>query len=247
MSSSRFATWAAVLAFALILALQLLSAFRSGSNNTGGISGIAPQWEAIATWPGIESSEVVAMPNPNQQFTVIVLDDSGSMRLDLSSAKQAVISAVGAMAPEDRVAIVALNSGTVLPFMAVRDAQDTLNGALRPILADGSTPLTPAINLASKLLAPEAARARQFGTYRVLITTDGAADDPEALQQLIERLAATTPIQMTTIGINIGGEHVLRRDDLGRFVDVSNVAALGGALQAAVAENTSFAAITRFE
>ena len=39
---------------------------------------------------------------------------------------------------------------------------------------------------------------------------------------------------------------MLRRDDLGTFVDVANVAALRGALEAAVAENTDFAAITDF-
>ena len=79
-----------------------------------------------------------------------------------------------------------------------------------------------------------------------LITTDGEADDGVALAAAIEDLAAATPIQLTTIGIDISKRHVLSRSDLGTFVDVENVAALEGALQAAVAENTDFTAITEF-
>jgi len=81
----------------------------------------------------------------------------------------------------------------------------------------------------------------------VIVTTDGQADNPDALRAEIEALAAATPIQLTTIGLDITGRHVLRRADLGSFVDISDVSALQDALQAAVAENTDFTAITDFE
>ncbi|MEM6307037.1 MAG: vWA domain-containing protein, partial [Pseudomonadota bacterium] len=189
---------------------------------------------------------VQARPDPNRRITAIVLDDSGSMAADINAAKQAVVDTLDAMAPTDQVAVIALNAGVVLPFMAVQDARDPLIGALNGIWADGSTPLTGAMINAQSLLETEASQARGFGTFRMIVTTDGAADNPDALNAAVETLAATTPIQLTTIGIDISGGHVLRRSDLGHFVDVSNVAGLKDALQAAVAENTDFTAITNF-
>ncbi|MEO0918803.1 MAG: hypothetical protein AAFY31_17800, partial [Pseudomonadota bacterium] len=150
------------------------------------------------------------------------------------------------MDPQDRVAVLALNAGTILPFSSVSDAQGALPDLLRPIVSDGSTPLTRSIMEAQTLLEAEAATVRGFGTFRLIVTTDGQADDGEALDASIEALAAGTPIQITTIGIGIAGGHVLRREDLGSFVDVANVDALEQALQAAVAENTDFTAITDF-
>lgn len=88
---------------------------------------------------------------------------------------------------------------------------------------------------------------RGFGTFRLIVTTDGEANDGEALDAAVEALAAGTPIQLTTIGIGIEGRHVLRRQDLGGFVDVANVGALQSALSAAVAENADFTAITDFD
>jgi len=187
---------------------------------------VAPNWAAIATWPSLEAPIVEAQPNPNRRVTAIVLDDSGSMGTDMAAAKQAVVDALGAMDDEDRVAVVALNAGTVLSFTTVSDARATLPSALHPIFSDGSTPLTGAIEQAKDLLEQEASAARSFGTFRMIVTTDGEADNGEALDATVRSLAAETPIQLTTIGIGIGGGHVLRRSDIGSFVDVADVSAL---------------------
>ena len=117
---------------------------------------------------------------------------------------------------------------------------------MAPVSSNGSTPLTNAVTAARDLLETEAATVRGFGTFRLIVTTDGVADDGAALARAVADLAAVTPIQLTTIGIGISGGHVLQRSDLGAYVDVANVDALKGALEAAVAENTDFSAITDF-
>jgi hypothetical protein len=208
---------------------------------------LVPNWAAIAGWPSADMSRVEATPDPGRRYTAIILDDSGSMGSDMEPAKRAVIEALGAMQPQDRVAVIGLNWGVILDFTAVEEARRTLPDALRPVLSDGPTPLTRAVQVARRGLESEAAQARGFGTYQMIITTDGDADDGVSLTMAIEDLARTTPIQIATIGIGISGRHVLRRDDLGRFVDVSNVSGLQDALQAAVAENASFEAITDFQ
>ena len=207
---------------------------------------VDPDWAAIAVWPGQEADVVEAQPDPNRRITVIVLDDSGSMGEDIEPAKAAVASAIAAMADTDRVAVLALNRGSVMPFEDADAARAAVTDALRPIRSNGGTPLTRSLQSASDLLAQEAARFRGFGTYRVIITTDGAANDDRALERAIQQLAAQTPIQVTTIGIGLSGRHVLSRSDLGSYVDVANIGALEAALQDAVAENTDFTAITEF-
>ncbi len=207
---------------------------------------VEPNWRAIASWPQTETGQVAAQPDPNRRFTTIVLDDSGSMTADFPEAKQAIVDALDAMEDSDRVAVVALNAGIVMPFTNVVDARTTLTTALGTLRSDGRTPLTKAVQNAQQLLEVEASRVRGFGTFRLIVTTDGEADNGTALDAAVESIAATTPIQLTTIGIDISGGHVLRRSDLGSFVDVANVAALKSALQAAVAENTDFTAITNF-
>ncbi len=208
---------------------------------------LVPDWAAIANWPAADIGRADAMPDPGRRYTAIILDDSGSMGSDMEPAKRAVIDALGAMQPQDRVAVIGLNWGVILAFTPVAEARETLPAALRPVLSDGPTPLTRAVDVARRGLEAEAAQARGFGAYQMIITTDGAADDGVSLTMAIEDLARSTPIQIATIGIDIGPRHVLRRDDLGRFVDVSNISGLQEALQAAVAENTRFEAITDFQ
>ena len=233
-----------------ILAVAIIQDIVFSSSSTAPVSSfsepVEPNWSAIAAWPAQEAPVVEASPDPNRRITAIVLDDSGSMGSDIEDAKTAIVAALDAMDDNDRVAVTALNQGVVWDFSTVADARSGLARALAPIPSDGSTPLTSAVLSARAGLEEEASVVRGFGTFRMIITTDGIADDGRALDLAVADLAATTPIQITTIGIGIDGGHVLRRDDLGTFVDVANVAALRGALEAAVAENTDFAAITDF-
>lgn len=207
---------------------------------------VEPDWTAIASWPSVDADEVEAAPDPNRQITAIVLDDSGSMSGEMEVAKQAVVGALDTMQPMDRVAVVALNKGIVLDFMTVADAREALPAQIRNVRSDGSTPLTQAIQTAQIMLAEEGARARAFGTYRIIVTTDGAADEPSDLRQEIEEIARVTPIQVATIGIGVDGNHVLRRPSIASFVDISNAAALGEALTKAIAESQDFSAVTSF-
>lgn len=228
------------------IGFAIFQEFNQGGAISAAPDPVAPNWAAIAAWPGIQTDAIEAVPNPNRRITAIVLDDSGSMGADIYAAKASVVGALDAMADNDRIAVLALNAGTILDFTSVDDARTRLPDLLDRVLSDGSTPLTASINGAKRLLEAEAANYRAFGTFRLIVTTDGQADDGDALGQAIEDLAETTPIQVTTIGIDISGQHVLRRGDLGSFVDVANVDALQDALQSAVAENANFAAITDF-
>ncbi|MEM9247713.1 MAG: vWA domain-containing protein [Pseudomonadota bacterium] len=207
---------------------------------------VIPDWTAITAWPGMIADAVEARPDPNRTFTAIVLDDSGSMGADIIPAREAVVAALSAMDDSDRVAVFALNRGVILRFTDVAEARGMLPNLLATVISDGSTPLTEAIQASRAALAEEAAVAGGFGTYRILVTTDGAADNGGALTLEVEDIARVTPIQVATIGVGIGGRHVLRREDLAAFVAIDNVAELESALRSAIAEEQTFSAITEF-
>ncbi|MEL6517688.1 MAG: vWA domain-containing protein [Pseudomonadota bacterium] len=211
------------------------------------IVAVDPDWDAIAAWPPVEVDEVEAVPDPGRTYTVIVLDDSGSMGDDIVPARDAVVQALEPMQDEDRVAVVGLNTGLILPFSSVSEARTALPPRVAQVRSDGGTPLTAAMQASRRALEQEAARTGGFGTYRILITTDGEASNADSLQAEIEDLARNTPIQVATIGVGIGGNHILRRPDLASFVAIDNVGELAAALRAAIAEEQSFSAITAFE
>jgi hypothetical protein len=208
----------------------------------------AVDWSAIAAWPPLsEGAEVESVPDPDRTVTVIVLDDSSSMSRDFEAAKRAVLQSLDMMGDGDRVALLALNAGLILPPTPAREAGAALAERLRPMAPNGSTPLGPAVAAARDLLATEAARARGFGTYRIIVTTDGVADQPELLAAEVATTVNTTPIAVATIGIGIGTDHVLNAQGHTSYVAVDDVSRLDAALQAAIAENTRFDPIQSFE
>lgn len=207
---------------------------------------LAPNWSAIASWPGTEA-ESSAAPNPNRLTTVIVLDDSGSMGGAMEDAKEAVLIAVNQLPDDGTVAVLALNAGLVLPPTNVAEARTALPNALSPVSPNGGTPLGSSLLQAMTLLEEEAAQQRGFGTYRALITTDGQAGDEDLLEQAIEQILSSSPVEVATIGIGIGEGHPLNMPGHVRYVSVAGVDGLAAALTEAAAEQTSFEPITAFE
>ncbi|MEL6640005.1 MAG: vWA domain-containing protein [Pseudomonadota bacterium] len=231
-----------------VVALIALSQFGvlDDVNISGDDQPVTPDWAAISAWPGSQADDIEAQPDPDRVYTAIVLDDSGSMGEDITPAKAAVLAAVEAMNLEDQIAVIALNDGLILPFMPVAQARSALPEPLSRVFSDGSTPLTRALQTARQGLASEAARVGSFGTYRILVTTDGAADDRDSLRAEIEDIARQTPIQIATIGVGIGNGHVLARPDLAAFVSVNDITGLADALRTAIAEEQTFSSITAF-
>lgn len=210
---------------------------------------LSPDWSAIAAWPpeSSDTSLVQANPDPAQVTTLILLDDSGSMGGRMSAAKDAVTEAVAQFAPDTRVGVVALNAGLVLPVTEAREAARVLPERLRPIEADGTTPLGARLAEAANILTEEARRRRGFGTFRILVTTDGDASDGNVMNAAVTQILSATPIELATIGVGIGEGHALNVPGYTNYVSVTSVDDLAGALQAAAAEQTVFQPITKFE
>ncbi|MEO1562230.1 MAG: vWA domain-containing protein [Pseudomonadota bacterium] len=237
---------------AILLAIALAATFaffdyRQGQQEIAALEEIAaPQWEAITNWPAIETDDQIT-PDPNRVTTVIVLDDSGSMATEMSDAHRAVISAVQSMDDSARVAVLGLNAGLILEPMFASDAKTLVNDLVTRVPADGSTPLARAVSQAYGLLSEEAARQRSFGTYRIIVTTDGEADDNEALKSSVAEVLANSPVELTTIGIGLGNRHVLKLAGHTNYLPIGDISLLESILLQVNAEQTSFEQLTSFD
>lgn len=242
----------------LTIIFLLLYTFADNSSQTGAgqdadykpinRDGLTPNWSAIAEWPPTseETSTPLAKLDPWQVTTLIVLDDSGSMKSQIAGAKSALVDAVRRFDPDSRVGVIALNAGPVADVAFARDAAAALPAQLDTVQADGGTPLGARLIDAANILAGEAGSRRGFGVFRILVATDGAASDSAKLNAAVTRILSNTPIELATIGIGIGEGHALNVPGFTSYVSVASVDGLAQALSAAAAEQTTFKPISEF-
>lgn len=181
-----------------------------------------------------------------QQNVVIVLDDSGSMEatirnspsLQKMAAAKSAIGTVLQQLPDDaNVGLVVLNrpqNPWVIPFGPLDKSQVVQQ--VNNVRASGSTPLGQHMKVAADALLE--ARLKQFyGTYKLLIITDGEAGDAYLVEQYLPEIQARG-IVVDVIGVDMPGEHSLaKRADSYRKADDPD--SLQQAISSVLAETAS--------
>lgn len=151
---------------------------------------------------------------------VVVLDDSGSMergmrttggakrRMDV--AIESLVSVLSKLPPETRVGILALNSTTqgsnwIVPVAPLGESE--WQARLMQVRARGGTPLGRAVQTAADELL--ASRAKDpGGFFRLLVVTDGEANDRDLLDSLLPDLLSRG-IRLDAIGVDMAQNHSL--------------------------------------
>ena len=211
------------------------------------VAEFTPEWQSIASWPA-RTSEGSAQPDPGRRIMGVVLDDSGSMSGEpMAAAKKGVIAAVSLLDDNDVVTIVGINSGLILPMMRAELAKREVARSLEGVRADGNTELGETVAEVYGLIEEAAAAQRGYGSYRILIATDGAANDATLLRDWVGKIVRQTPIDIATIGIGIGTDHILNMPGIVSYTAVDRLEELSAAMQTAAAEQTSFEALAEFE
>ena len=127
-----------------------------------------------------------------RQNVVIVLDDSGSMGESLRSdrrttkinaARSALRTVLEQLPDDSQVGVVVLNGDPdpwLTPLAPIDKAQ--VNSLVRRIRASGGTPLGRSMKIAADALL-EARSEQHYGTYKLLIVTDGEAGDKDLVER----------------------------------------------------------------
>lgn len=154
------------------------------------------------------------------QHVVVVLDDSGSMedRVTTSqgsvprieAAKRALIAVLEQLPPETNVGVLALNtqldgSNWIVPLGSGDKAAWRQN--VMQVEAEGGTPLGASLRTAADALV-ELRNADMYGSYRLLVVTDGEANDPEVLDFYLPQILSRG-LQLDVIGVDMQQAHSL--------------------------------------
>ncbi len=154
------------------------------------------------------------------QNVVVVLDDSGSMdermrrqrnTTKMEAAKSALLTVLETLPDDARVGVVLLNGQTrdggswVIPLGPV-DKQN-MREAIQSIRAEGSTPLGQFMKIGTDALL--ALREQEhYGTYRLLIVTDGEAGDRKLVNAYLPDIMSRG-ISVDVIGVDMAARHSL--------------------------------------
>ena len=126
---------------------------------------------------------------------VIILDDSGSMNESMQGtrirkmdgAKRALTQVIEQIPESTKVGILLLNGAKAANHWLVPLGpldKNLAQAKVKSISAGGGTPLGEAMRIAADQLLQARAKA-VYGTYRLIVVTDGEATDKELLEQYL--------------------------------------------------------------
>ncbi|MDA0751533.1 MAG: VWA domain-containing protein [Verrucomicrobia bacterium] len=150
---------------------------------------------------------------------VIVLDASGSMKQKMPSsnqpkmeaAKEALIEVLSNIPQTTHIGLLVFSAADVkdhwvYPLASRKD--DELLPAIRNIRPNRGTPLGRYIKIGADRLLEERAKQFGYGTYRLLIVTDGEANDRNLVEQYTPEVLSRG-LRMDVIGVAMDRDHTL--------------------------------------
>lgn len=179
-------------------------------------------------------------------YVVIVLDDSGSMRevmrrdrrSRIDAAKSSLTQVIQQIAPGTNVGVLLLNGARqngnwFIPIGPV-NPQEAID-RISKLRANGGTPLGDALRIASdELLALRSKKI--YGTYRLIVVTDGEASDQALLDQYLPDILSRGII-IDAIGVDMRGDHSLATR-VHSYRRADDQASLSNAIQEILAEGS---------
>lgn len=198
------------------------------------------------SWPEGES-ERVDFESMGRNNLVFVVDRSGSMDgtacgADVSKSK-VTIQALQEFIPQipNNMAVGYVDFGTDVQervSLTVGNRQQLVDAANAHDGDMGGTNLTDAVFHAYDMLTQQALRQGSTGTYRIVIITDGAADDATSLARLLDKID-DTPVSIMTAGFCIRGNHSLNQPGDNVYVETSNAEQLVEVMSQAVRDEAA--------
>jgi len=179
---------------------------------------------AVLTLPGRAQEEApvagsaAALARDN---VVILLDASGSMEYEMSGssdsrmnvAKQALAKVVDRIDPNANVGLLVFSdipdANGWLYDLAPLDRARLLE-AIDRCQASGGTPLGGYLKIAADRLLEARQAQRGYGSFRLLVVTDGEANDPELLQRYLPDVLSRG-VTVDCIGVDMQQDHALAR------------------------------------
>ncbi len=177
----------------------------------------------------------------------IVFDASGSMKgARLTAAKSSLSSFMKAVPENWNVGLIVFDTQGVREILQLGKHTDReLQAAITPITAGGKTPLGKSIFMGRNMLLRQQEKQQGYGSYMLLIVTDGEASDREYMIKASQAFGESG-YDLSVIGFQLSSGHTLR-DYASDYREAGNQVELEKAMQEAVAETDTQAADFDFE
>ena len=152
----------------------------------------------------------------SQDHVVVVLDDSSSMRhrlrnnrnvIKMDAAKKALIRVLEDLPDTTKIGVVTLHDGEewTVPLGSIDSA--SMESSIRAIKPHRGTPLGKYLKIASDTLL-RARDQNRYGTYRLLVVTDGEANDRHKVEEYLPDILSRG-IAIDVIGVDMRSKHGL--------------------------------------
>jgi hypothetical protein len=148
---------------------------------------------------------------------VVVWDGSGSMAenfggaVKMDAAKLALKATLTKLPKETKVGVVCFNNSRdpwIYPIGNVDS--NRLIKAINPVKPSGATPLGAFMKVGADVLLRERTKQFGYGTYRLLVVTDGEATDSDIMEKYAPEIVSRG-IVMDVIGVGMKNDHSLKR------------------------------------
>lgn len=225
----------------------------------------APAWLAclaVLIFNGAVSAQTVSDGDAVDNI-VVILDASGSMAEQMPGsnerkmevAKEALLKVMEHVKPQTHVGLLVFSGNNkrndwVYPLGPLD--KDAFASGLKRLGPDGGTPLGEYIRKGADRLLQKRAEQHGYGTYRLLIVTDGQASDGQKVNRFTPD-ALSRGIVIDVIGVAMDGDHTLttRVHNYRRANDASgleraileSVAEIGSTGDGAATDDDSFSLI----
>tara|TARA_B100001778_G_scaffold330827_2_gene334051 strand:- start:16740 stop:17648 length:909 start_codon:yes stop_codon:yes gene_type:complete len=147
---------------------------------------------------------------------VLLIDDSGSMDDGMRSstgrekkmdvAKRAIIQVLGQVPEGTNVGIVTFRRNVIYPLGPVD--MNKVRQAVNSVQPGGGTPLGEYMKSGADMLLKQRQKQFGYGSYRLLVVTDGAASDERKMNNYAPEIVARGII-LDTIGVDMSQNHSL--------------------------------------
>jgi Ca-activated chloride channel family protein len=184
-----------------------------------------------------------------------VFDGSGSMSDDgcsggdfggrIEPAKRAAIGFAGKLKPEDNLGLYVFDDrgrGERVPLGNGPANRAAFAQAVNAIKAGDGTPLGDSLRQAFNVLKSRAAQQLGYGSYHIVVVTDGAANgdgDPDLMNSEIDEIGRT-PVVLETIGFCLKDDNKLKTALTSIYHDATDPSSLSRGLDAVLAESGDF-------
>ncbi|MFH1098751.1 MAG: vWA domain-containing protein [Candidatus Uhrbacteria bacterium] len=171
---------------------------------------------------GVESAPSATASAQAHDCVVVVLDASGSMgdsmgsiggQSKIDAAKSALKTVLAAVPQTTYVGLLVFSSSGTngwVQELGPRDDQ-RLNAAIDAIRANSGTPLAQHIKMGADRLLQERERQLGYGSYRLLVVTDGEETEDKHAIEAYPPLVRQRGIALDVIGVKMEGEHTLAK------------------------------------